>query len=178
MAVVHETGTATDPVDLLDKLRIFCVAQASITVDQYLVDPGEAGRQLLSISFGSGFYSIAYDTTPPEISADGTPSYLITQHTSFVAALNFGNQANETEITTNATTCNLVDDAAISVYHFFYNPGGMLYVCFQVNSGLWRQFGVGDIEKFGTYTGGSLIMGNFIATATSNIENPYQAARS
>ena len=143
-----ETGSATDVIDLLDKLRIFCIAQ-TITVDEFL---DQTNRKVLSVNFNGGFYSITFDT--------GETAIKLTQQTGFVAATAWGSQANSTPIAAGqVTSTNKIDSVvSVPVYHFFFHTT-MMYVVFQVSSGIWRAFCFGDITKFGTYTGGSMISG-------------------
>ncbi len=163
MAVVTETGTATDPVNLLDKFRAFALAQG-ITIDQYRLDPGNADNQLLSLNFGSGFFSIAYDNS--------AETFILTQATGYIDGEDFGDQPNETPSGSTGCRSNFVS-GSITEYHFFYNAGGLLICTFLMDSGKWSHFAVGDIVKYGTYVGGSVIIGNYIAPGNSNIDNPF-----
>lgn len=165
--MAYETGTATDPDDLLDKLRLFCIAQ-SITVNEFTDD---TTYQFLSIEFGSGFYTIAYD----DRTTGSTPQTIImTQHTAWNTSTAFGSQPNQTDTASNAPQCNFVL-GSISEYHFFYFPSGMLYASFQMGAGNWSHFGCGDVTKWGTYTGGSLIMGNYISPSTADLDDPFDS---
>ncbi len=170
MAVVYETGTATDPVNLLDKLEVFAIAQGSITVDKTMTVDGD--YEYMSLSFGSGFFSVGYKANTGGFTPE---AFVLTQATSFADA-GFGNEANATTILSGATQSSLVPVQSITEYHFFYNPGGMLFVTMQLASGNWTHFGMGDIVKYGTYTGGSLITGNYIAGGASTIDDPYSSS--
>lgn len=170
--MAHQQGTATGPIDLLDQLRLFCIAQ-SIQVNEYLND---GTRQILSIQFGSGFYSIAYDPTVSANTSHTTAeSFIITQSTSWTSSTAWGSQPNQTPISTGSARSNFVT-GTIPIYHFFYFPGGMLYVSFQLSAGNWSHFGVGDMVKFGDYTGGSVCLGNFISPVAGIIDSPFNGS--
>lgn len=156
--MAHETGSATDVLDLIDKLRIFCIAE-SITVDEHL-DQGD--RKVLSVNFNGGFYSITFDT--------GETTVKLSQQTGFVAATAWGSQANSTPVISGQVTQTnqLNDTVSVPVYHFFYHTT-MVFVVFQISTGIWRAFCFGDITKWGTYTGGSTISGTNTSTSAEDI---------
>lgn len=165
--MAYETGSATDPADLLDKLRLFCIAE-SIVVNEFLND---GTYDILSVQIGTGFFSLGYDSANEEI-----VGY---QATGFTTSTAWGAQPNATQ-SSNAqgSTTNLVPDSTISIYHFFYFPGGMLHVAFLNSDGLWRTFGLGELVKYGTYTGGAFMYNNYRSTNTSQIDQPYSSSHS
>lgn len=155
--MAHETGSATDPIDLLDKLRLFCIAQASITFNEFR-DEGDAPGKLLSVSFNGGFYSIGYRVFDT--------GYVLTQATGFNASTAWGSQPDETTATLGerCRVSDVPEAGAIGTYHFTYFVGGVVMVSILTNTGAWRHFCFGDIEKYGTYTGGAIVMGHYIAS--------------
>lgn len=171
--MAHETGSATDPIDLLDKLRLFCIAQASITFNEYRTE-GAAPGQLLSVSFNGGFYSIGFQVH----ATDSEEGYALTQATGWNAATAWGSQPDETAATSNKRCMvnGLLQDGAISTYHFTYHVGGVVMVSLLTQTGAWRHFCFGDIEKYGTYTGGSIVLGHYISVTLT--ETVYFGMRS
>ena len=169
--MAHQTGSATGPIDLLDKLRLFCIAQ-SITVNEYRTE-GTAPGQLLSVTFNGGFFSIGFDVTG-NIYQQG---YALTQASGWNASTAWGSQPDETAVAINGgTRATGVDTvAAIPTYHFTYFTGGVVMVSFVIATGAWRHFCFGDIEKYGTYTGGAVIIANHHLTTLGNTDNPYIA---
>jgi len=166
--MAHETGSATDPVDLLDKLRLFCIAQ-SITVNEYRAE-GTAPGQLLSVSFNGGFFSIGFVVN----ATTGVEGYRLTQASAYAASTAWGSQADETDATgPQVTPCyGVLNGGAIGTYHFSYFAGGVVMVSFIANSGSWRHFCFGSLEKYGTYTGGAIILGHFIEF-NAGLDDPY-----
>lgn len=156
--MAHETGSATDPIDLLDKLRLFCIAQ-SMTINEFR-DEGTAPGKLLSVSFNGGFFSIGFVVN----ATTGIEGYVLTQASGWNSSTAWGSQPNETSPTdSEKVVCfGILNGAAISDYHFAFFTGGVVMVSLNTVAGSWRHFCFGDIEKYGTYTGGAIIMGTFI----------------
>lgn len=175
MAVSYETGTATDPIDLLDKLRLFAIGEG-LTISQFADDPGDSNKRLLTILINGTYYTIAR-IAPGASGSLQADSYALSQHTAFAASTSFGSQTNESPVTSSCTTVSYVT-GSISVYHFFYNPGKLLAAAFQMSSGVWGHMGIGDITKYGTYTGGSLIMGNGGSLSSSSYDFPSDSQHS
>lgn len=164
--MAYETSSATSPVDLMDKIRLFAIAN-SIIVNEFLND---GTRDLLSLSFDSGHYGLAYQD-------DANNSFILLQSTSWVAATAWGSQANSTpSIFGHATCTNFTPNTAIPVYHLFYFPSGCLFVAYQTSEGYWRQFGFGSIKKYGTYTGGAGIFGCYWDTLLSTVDDPLNTS--
>lgn len=168
--MAHETGSATDPIDLLDKLRLFCIAQ-SITVNEYRTE-GVAPGQLLSVTFNGGYFSIGF-VVNASLELEG---YQMTQASGWNSSTAWGSQPNETHKTdaNKVVRVNAIENGQpISTYHFTYFAGGVVMVNLLTNEGSWRHFCFGDIEKYGTYTGGAIIMGHFVDQTVGQIDNPY-----
>ncbi|MBL4908941.1 MAG: hypothetical protein JKX78_02790 [Alteromonadaceae bacterium] len=168
--MAHETGSATDPIDLLDKLRLFCIAQG-LTVNEFR-NEGVAPGKLLSVSFNGGFFSIGFVVN----ATTGFEGYVLTQASGFNASTAWGSQPNETSPTTSQkVVCfGILNGAAISDYHFAFFTGGVVMVSLNTVAGSWRHFCFGDIEKYGTYTGGAIILGHFIEF-NAGLDNPFSA---
>lgn len=153
--MAHETGSATNAVDLLDKLRLFCIANA-ITVNEYRANGAGAG-QLLSVDFDGGFFSIVFQDD------DGGYGigYRLSQATAWNSSTAWGAQPDETLVTfqTAPEALGVNSSLPIGTYHFSYFAGGVVMVSFILNSGAWSHFCFGSIEKYGTWTGGAIIMG-------------------
>lgn len=153
--MAYQTGTASSVYDLLDKLRLFCVAQ-SITVNEFKND---GTRDILSINYGGGYFHIGGTST----------DIYCTQSTSFTTSTAWGSQPDQTS-TTAAHTNELA--APFTAYHFFYFSNAGLYVTVEISAGLYRHFGVGIMNKWGSYTGGAFCFGTFINQSNTYIDNP------
>lgn len=172
----YETGTATTPVDLMNKLALFVTANAGMAVDE---QKNDGTRDILSINVGSlGFFSIGYNPADDDL-------MVVLMATGFTASTAWGNQPNSTPTNFNGCETTNVPNTAISTYHFFHFNGGVLYVAFLTSEGFWRFLAMGELVKYGTYTGGPIIWPSFWNTSSSdnpfnvsNFQFPYAAAAS
>ena len=167
--MAHETGTASDPVDLLDKLRLFCIAQ-SITINEFR-DEGTAPGKLLSVTFNGGYFSIGFEVNA-SLELEG---YQMTQASGWNSSTAWGSQPNETTKTdaSEVVRVNAIENGQpIGTYHFTFFTGGVVMVNILTNEGSWRHFCFGDIEKYGTFTGGAVILGHFVDQDIGFIDLP------
>lgn len=158
----YETGTATDPVDLMDKLALFVTANAGMAVDE---QKNDGSRDILSINIGTGFFSIGYNPSDNDL-------MLVLMATGFNVSTAWGAQPNSTPIDNKACTTTFVPNTAIAAYHFFHFSGGVLYVAFLTSEGNWRFLTMGEIVKYGTYTGSPIIWSSFWDPAVSVVDVP------
>lgn len=158
----YQTGTASDSQDLLATLESFLqnaesptpwsIIQSITAVSPgqlYIQDEtGELNVQFVTSGFDDRFYvhrSESYDSP-------------------LSAVPNLPNQ-NTASLTTGAHQCNLLG-TSYEAYHFYSNfdpTVGPTYChgVVEIQSGWYRHFGFGTLDKFGTYTGGQYSYGHY-----------------
>lgn len=152
--MAHQNGTATDHVDLLDKLRIFALANGW-TVHNFGTRPaGATAGQALQLSKGGFAFSFL------SLSAAGTannPGQYVGgyAHDAYVGGNGTENQANGSpKIYANAMT------GPYQGYDFFAGDGAngpYLYAAVETSAGVFKHFGVGVLDKFGAITTGAFV---------------------
>lgn len=161
--MAYQTGSATNLADLLDKLNTFAVANGW-TLDEFDTVNGD-----WAISKNTIFISGRWDVATP-------------QHLSLHQALAFdgtstlpGDHTDDSGHGYNATSGHgdtLLDDerhvsdignGPFASYHFFENDSSpaYLHVVVQVQSGVYRHFGFGELSKVGDWTGGEYCYGYY-----------------
>ena len=150
----HQNGTATDHVDLLDKLRLFALANGW-TVHNFGGRPaGATAGQALQLSksgLAGSFLSLSGAGTAND------PGQFIGGycHDAYVGGSGTENQANASpKIYANAMT------GPYQGYDFFTgvgNDGPYLYVVVETGAGVFKHFGIGVLDKFGAITTGAFV---------------------
>lgn len=152
--MAHQNGTATDHVDLLDKLRVFALANGW-TVHNFGARPaGATAGQALQLSkggFAFSFLSLSSAGTAPN------PGQYVGgyAHDAYVGGSGTENQANASpKIYANAMT------GPYQGYDFFAGDGAngpYLYAVVETSAGTFKHFGVGVLDKFGAITTGAFV---------------------
>lgn len=151
--MAHQNGTATDPVDLLDKLRIFAQANG-FTIHNFGARPAgtSTAGQALQLSKGgiaASFLSRTYAGTST------TPGQFIGgyAHDAYTSGGGTENQANGSpKVEANALT------GPYQGYDFFSDDGTTppyLYVVVETAAGEFKHFGMGKLESFGQLNTGA-----------------------
>lgn len=166
--MAYETGTATNLADLMTKLDTFAVANGW-TSDQLSTGTGQS-----ALHKGSVYVSFRWNT--------GTPLVLgIYQALGYTGGNQPGQHPNDSGNGAVSSTNTVLDDercvgdignGAFPSYFFFEQDSGPAYihVVVEISTDVFRHFGFGNIEKFGDWTGGEYVYGQFKTTtgATSN----------
>lgn len=146
----YETASATDPNDLLDKLRIFALANGW-TVDysggRTNVGGGlQAGSNNALLMNKGGLYVGLYQDTSSNATANPAPRIAAyTYPGPWVSANGSDAQANKT----GTTTANRLG-GPYTAYHFFTDPARTyLHVAIEVVPGRFSHFHVGTLDKAG-----------------------------
>lgn len=144
--MAYQTGTATDTADLLDKLRVFALANGW-TINNYGDRTvGTAPRKALQLTKGGISASFLSDSAVGTAANPG-PYILTYGHDAYAAGGGTENQANAS----NKTQSNAMVGPFQS-YHFFCDNGDTnpyLYVVVETSSGTFKHFGIGRIEGLG-----------------------------
>lgn len=169
----YETGSASSPNDLLDKLRIFALANGW-TVDYYgnrtNAGGGSQGNGLNALAVNKGgLYAVFFHDTSSNTAANPTPRILTyTYPGPWVGTAGSDLQAGKTE---NAVANNL--PGPYQAYHFFTDPARTyLHVALEVVSGRFSHFGAGIFDKAGGGAIASYAYGLRWSYATADINAP------
>lgn len=146
--MAYQTGTASDVLDLIDKLRVFALAQGW-TVDEW-ASPD------LHISKGGRYFVLRGDTSAGS-GADLGPFIYICGATGYAA----GSAWNAQPGTSPAVKTNRLP-GPFAAYHFFAGSGApdYLHVVVEVSAGVYKHFHVGSLDPFGSIADGSYASGS------------------
>lgn len=167
--MAYQTGTATSPADLLDKLRIFAAANG-FTVN-YWGDrtAGTAPRKALHLT--AGVVNVAFHSD----SAAGTaiiPGHFIEVHSHNAWEAGKGTES-QTE-RSRAVTCNDLT-GPYQAYHFIVNGAGPtphIAVIVETSAGTFKHFGAGKLEGFGALATGVYVYASAWSLHPSYIDKP------
>lgn len=152
--MAHQNGTANSHVDLLDKLRLFALANG-FTVNNFGARPAGAtagqALQLTKGSFAGSFLSLSGAGTAQH-PGNFIGGYV---HDAYVGGNGTENQANGCpKIYSNALT------GPYQGYDFFTGQGAdgpYLYAAVETAAGFFKHFGMGVLDKFGAFNTGSFV---------------------
>ena len=145
--MAYQTGSSSDVLDLLDKLRVFAIAQGW-TVDEW-TSPD------LHISKGGRYFVLHGDTSAgsggnvgPFLQICGATGY------SAVAAWN-AQPGTSPSVETNGMP------GPFTAYHFFAGASpDYLHVVVEVSAGVFKHFHIGSLSPFGAIADGSYATGS------------------
>lgn len=170
--MAHQNGTANDPVDLLDKLRVFALANGW-TVHNYGTRPaGATAGQALQLS-KSGLAASFLSLSAVGTVADPGPKVGGYVHDAYVGGSGTENQANGSEKAyTNAMA------GPYQGYDFFTGVGQngpYLYVVVETSAGLFKHFGIGVLDGMGVLNSGAFMFNSNWNYSTSYVGNMFSA---
>lgn len=152
--MAHQTGTATDHVDLLDKLRLFALANG-FTVHNFGARPAGAtagqALQLSKANLAGSFLSLTAAGTA------ANPGQYVGgyAHDAYAGGGGTENQAKGSpKVYANAMT------GPYQGYDFFTGDGASgpyLYAVVETAAGFFKHFGMGILDKFGAITTGAFV---------------------
>lgn len=162
----YETGTATDPEDLLTKLNTFLTGTPGWTSDLF---SAANNRAIWSKAGVSAKIFVSWDANNIGLAmiqdiASPVDQVLLNQ----IGAEFISNTL------TNNRYCNVMPGPYPS-YHFFEDDN-YIHVVVEKDAGIYRHFGFGQMLKLGKWTGGMYVYGHFWDQSTTNIDNPNQIA--
>lgn len=159
-----ESGSANDPADLLDKWKTFLTT----TTGLYTHLETYAGTDYTRSTFtrGGKYFNVYAKTS-------GTKDSLIMSlSTGHVSGVDAYNQTNES----SRCLTNLISFPYSSYEFFSYSNSA--YAVVQYAGGKYRHFGIGELEKCGTYQGGEFVVGTYWNQLSNNINVPFSAHHS
>ena len=144
MAIAYQTGSATDVTDLLDKLRIFLLAQGW-TVNGFVVITN--GKRLSLLSPAGNYFELASDTSVVT-GANPSPYIKVCACRGYASGSAFNAQSG----TSGETWANRLT-GPFTAYHFFVDSS-YAHIVIEITSGVFSHIQIGAINKFCTFTGG------------------------
>lgn len=152
----YETGTSTDPADLLSKLATFATANG------WTVATPTSGSV-----FSKGDIFVGMIASTNDMSFRGALSY--------DSGVSWDNQPNNAGV---STICDL-GAGPYTAYHFFAGSEEdqeYLHAAVEIAAGHFRHFAMGQLIKVGVYTGGTYVSAVRWDNSTSNQNNPEASA--
>lgn len=162
----YETGTATDPEDLMSKLNTFLTGTPGWTSELF---SAVSNRAIWSKAGVSAKIFVQWDANNIGLSMIQDVASPIDQS----LTNQVGSEHTADTITSNRYV-NIVPGPYPS-YHFFEDDD-YIHVVVEKSSGIYRHFGWGQMLKLGKWTGGMYAYGHYWDQSTSNIDNPNQVA--
>ena len=179
----YQTGTATGPVDLLDKLRTFLIAQGW-TVNLYTAN-GTGYRLHVQKSADSSTemyfnFRSAVDESGVLMTEDNSDSasgkvtgIVINGSTSYDVGEDWDKQPTYpiNDQVSNKACGNLMSPMSISAIpaYYFFAVENTINICVEVTSGKFQFMSFGCLEKQGAFTGGQFYTASF-ASRTPTLE--------
>lgn len=149
----YETGTATDPADLLSKLNTF------VSGNGWTVSSPSSG-----VVFRKGDVVVGASADSDEVFFRGAVTYN--------GSAAWDNQTNNAGVTLTI----LLGVGPYPSYHFFTGDedgADYVHVVVEISTGIYRHFVFGELVKSGSYTGGVYVDGVHWSSASNRINVPY-----
>lgn len=145
--MAYQTATATDTTDLLDKVRIFLLAQGW-TVDRWADRVSVAGK-VLNVHKGAVFYTFLSDNTLNAASPNPGPYVSVYQHPAYSAA------ALDTQASQSLAMLSNRLLGPFQAYHFYAGDGDSgpyFHMVVETDPGSFKHVGIGVLNKQGAVT--------------------------
>ena len=163
--MTFETGTANDPQDLLSKLESFLT---SVSPTAFSIDRSVASSSPVDFAFNDGdggFWQCVIESVDPD-------AFRVHQSIGFDGSGVPNEPGQGTNLIGYGHQVNLIP-GPYSAYFFYMNADASVgpvycHCVLEFESGKYRHFGFGNIEKFGTWTGGEYSHGHFLAGDRDN----------
>ena len=177
--MTFETGTALDLEDLLTKLDTFADTTHGGWTGGYATNP-QTTDGWFELHKGNLSVSMKYPTgsTPEHMSMHQATGFVGTGTAPGAHTADSGNGYNTS--TTGHSNSNLLTERCVrdigngpfASYHFFADdtsPKDYIHCAVQAQSGMYRHFGFGTLNKFGdNWVGGEYVFGQYHDTGTSS----------
>ena len=159
--MAYQTGTATDSADLLDKLRAFLLANGW-TIEAWRFRIAQPSWRWLAVSKSGFFFNFAVDLSAVSTRFPTNNHIRLKWATSYASGSDFQSQPGGSG--NGAGGDVLCGDIVgpYTAYHFFDGVGASgpyAYAAVELGAGEFRHFGVGVLDKVGTYSGGEFSFG-------------------
>lgn len=155
--MAYETGTATNVNDVLDKLRVFAIAQGW-TVNRWR-DGGYSGGKELCLQKGIQYVNLWSNNSTNQDTLNSTrdPSPYIRGRLSmsYDSSADTWNQPDQSgeAMASNGMFAPLEN-------YWFFGSADSIHVVVEISAGQYTQFGFGMMQKSFNYNGGNYLYGN------------------
>lgn len=171
--MAYQTGTATDSADLLDKLRAFLLANGW-TIEAWRFRIAQTTWRWLAVSKSGFFFNFAVDLSAVSTRFPSNNHIRTRWATSYASGSDFQAQPGGAGSAAGGDIlcCDIV--GPYTAYHFFEGVGASgpyAYAAVQIGAGEFRHFGVGVLDRAGTYTGGEFAFGTVWTAETAVISD-------
>jgi len=156
----YQTGTATDPEDLMTQLNTFLTGTPGWTANLF---SAANNRAVWSKAGVSALLAAQWDS-----SAIGMGMIQ-----AFVGDVTPTNQTGY-EFTNDSITANRHINQAAGPYpsYHFFEDDDYIHVVVEISTGIYRHFGFGQSIKLGDWVGGMYSYGQYWDQSVANIDNP------
>lgn len=170
--MAYATGSAADIDALMDAFDTFITANG-FTQDQY--DSTDSGTYANIGSWhetgGTLYFSIRWDDTNEELAVFQALGYTGTDFPQ--NQTDDSGQGATGSPWTSGRHVNLESVGPFTAYHFFTDAAGTyVHVAIEVDSGRWRHFGFGTLDKANDFTGGEYAYGHVWSQSVAQIDDP------
>jgi len=158
--MAYETGTATDIGDLVDKLFTFATGLSTTPWTEDELDIVSKLQGTLSLN--DCVVTFRWDSTVETDLGLYQSLGWVTASAAHEMTDDAGGGDTSMPVSTGRRV-NFESTGPYTAYHFFAGEGSTpyIYVVVEVSSGIFRHFGFGNLEKFGTWTGGEFVYGHY-----------------
>lgn len=159
--MAYQTGTATDSADLLDKLRAFLLANGW-TIEAWRFRIAQPSWRWLAVSKSGFFFNFAVDLSTVSTRFPANNHIRTRWATSYASGSDFQAQPGGAGSAVGGDVFCGDIVGPYTAYHFFEGVGASgpyAYAAVEISAGEFRHFGVGVLDKAGTYTGGEFSFG-------------------
>ena len=165
--MAYETNSASSIQDLVDKLQTFAVANGW-TLDEHI--DGAVGQA--TIHRDDCYISFRWDSSPSTDLAIYQSLGWAGSSLPHAMPDDSGNGDTSVPISTDRRI-NFVSVGPFTAYHFFADTSPYyIHIAVEVDSGRFRHFGFGNLNKLGTWTGGEYCYGHYWGQTVSTVDLP------
>lgn len=160
--MAYETGISTSLFDLLDKIRLFAIAQG-FTQNEFTVVDSTVKRLFMQKDTSNGGGLTFYFGIAAVVTADSTITEIqMKGATGYTPGGTVGGQPGSPSL---YAIMNRVGNGPYVAYHLFSNAAGDYVHCvLEYSAGFFSHLVFGQLDKFGSYAGGHYCDATYIGT--------------
>jgi len=164
----YQTGNALDVNDLLDRFRLFLLANGWAV--NFWGDRAGGQGKALQVNKGGNFYSIFSNTFLDSANSNQPGPYMeVMLHSSYLTP-GSATQPDGTRLLRSTRYTS-----PMQAYHFFAGDGpngSYAYMVVETDPGTYRHLGIGVLHKIGAYAGGAFCYALSWYQATGTVNSP------
>ncbi len=163
--MAYETGSATDIQDLLDELRSFA------TTNGWTEDRWDATNNVLSLHRNDVYVHFTWQDAVNQLAMYQSLGYISAGTNPWAHTDDSGNGDTSYPINV-ARRVNFESLGPFTAFHFFASTTAPYYIhiAVEVDSGRFRHFGFGELDKVGDWEGGEYCYGHYWSQLSSDID--------